>query len=241
MNRKINALIKAAASLSLAGGILAATTGPAFAASPNEAYGAQATGLITTAELVEATFPGTSPVTAVSASIPGLLTTGIVTDTATATSASSTVANVAATLSALATLRADAVSSSCHFDTNTGTVSGTSSITNGRVVILGGTTILLAAAAPPNTTVAVPGVATITLNRQTTAPDGTLTVSAIYVKLLNGQTLTIATSVCNKANLAPISILPGPALPIGLGALTLLLLGGAGYQVSRRRRQATAA
>jgi hypothetical protein len=242
MNGKINGLIKAVASISLAGGILAAAAGPAAAASPNEAYGAAATGLINVSPLGLATFPGTSPVTVANVNIAGLLTTGIVTDTADATSASSTIANVAVNLSALATLRAAAVTSSCSFNANTGTVTGTSAITRGRVLLLGGLPIFLNAAAPPNTTVSVPGVATITLNRQTTAGDGTLTVDAIYVNLLNStQTLTIGTSVCNAASLAPVPVLPGMALPIGLGAIALLGLGGVGYQVSRRRRAAAAA
>ncbi len=63
MNGKINGLVKAAASVSLAGGILAAAAGPAAAASPNEAYGAQATGVISISPVAEATYPGTSPVT----------------------------------------------------------------------------------------------------------------------------------------------------------------------------------
>ena len=78
--------------------------------------------------------------------------------------------------------------------------------------------IALAANAAPNTTVNVPGVATITLNRQITAADGTLTVDAIYVNLLSGtQTLTIGTSTCNAASVAPVPVLPGMSLPIGAG------------------------
>lgn len=242
MNGKINGLIKAAASISLAGGILAAVAGPAAAASPNEAYGAAATGLVNVAPLGLATFPGTSPVTVANVDIAGLITTGVVTDTADATTASSTIANPAVNLSALATVRAAVVTSSCRFDPNTGLVTGTSSIARGRVVLIGGVPIALDAAAAPNTTVNVPGVATITLNRQVTAGDGTLTVDAIYVNLLNStQTLTVATSVCNAASLAPVPVLPGMALPIGLGAIALIGLGGLGYQVSRRRRAAAAA
>lgn len=244
MNRRIKGLAKAGASLSLAGGILAAAAGPAAAAAPNEAYGAAASGLISVAPVDEATYPGTSPVTAATISITGLLTTGVVTDTAGATSASSTIANVSATLSPLATLTADAVASSCTFDTNTGTVSGTTTITNGQVVVtgLGGTTIALAANPTPNTTVTVPGIATITLNRQTTATDGTLTVDAIYVSLLGTtQTLTIGTSVCNAASVAPVPVLPGKAMAAGLGTLGMLGLGGVVYHVSRRRRRGATA
>jgi hypothetical protein len=240
MNRKVNGLVKAAASISLAGGALAAAAGPAFAAAPNEAYAANATGLVATSTpLGLASSNGTSPVNLVNASVPNLLTAGVVTDTADGTSASSTIANVSATLTALS-LTASAVSSSCSFDANTDTVTGTASIADGTVA--GILPINLAVNPPPNTTVNVPGIATITLNRQVTAGDGTLTVDAIYINLVSGlQTLTLGTSVCNDATLAPVSILPGMAMPIGLGALGLLALGGTAYVVSRRRRVAVAA
>jgi hypothetical protein len=239
---KVNGLIKAAASASLVAGVIMATAGPAAAAGPNTSDGAAATGLITLAPVAPASFPGTSPATVASVNIAGLLTAGVVTDTADATDASSTIANVNATLSAVAAVRATAVTSSCTFDTNTGTVTGTSGITNGRVALVGLANIALDANAAPNTTVSVPGIATITLNRQTTAPDGTLTVDAIYVDLLGDtQTITIGTSTCNAASVAPVPVLPGMSLPIGLGALGVLGLGGVGFVVARRRRTATAA
>src|SRR5580658_3174784 len=72
--QKIRGLAKVTASLSLACGIAAAAAGPALAASPNEAYAAQATGPISAGPLDEATFPGTSPVSVNSDSIAGLLT-----------------------------------------------------------------------------------------------------------------------------------------------------------------------
>src|ERR1700722_13492007 len=131
--KKFHSLIKVAASVSLACGIAAAAAGPALAASPNEASGAPAPGLISAAPLGLATFPGTSPVTVANVNIAGLLTTGVVTDTADATSASSTIANPTVTLSPLASLAATAVTSSCQFDPTTGTVSGTSGITGGTV------------------------------------------------------------------------------------------------------------
>ena len=220
--QKIRGLAKVTASVSLACGIAAAAAGPALAASPNEAYAAQATGLISAGPLDEATFPGTSPVTVNSDSIAGLLTAGVITDTATATGASTSVANVSVTLAAATrllsavSLTADLVTSSCTFNTTDGTVSGSASITNGTVN--GGLLSLITLAANPakDTTVTVPGIATLTLNRQTTATDGTLTVDAIYVSLLNStQTLTIGTSVCNTANLAGAPALPGMATPIG--------------------------
>jgi hypothetical protein len=98
MNGKINRLVKAAASASLVVGAIMATAGPAAAAGPNASDGAAATGLITLAPVAPASFPGTSPATVASVNVAGLLTTGIITDTADATTASSTIADVAATL-----------------------------------------------------------------------------------------------------------------------------------------------
>ena len=239
---KVNGFVKAAASASLVAGAILATAGPAAAASPNSADGAAATGLITLNPVAPATFPGTSPNTVATLNVANLITTGVITDTADATSADSTIANPAITLSALATVRARTIESSCTFDTNTDAVTGTTTLANARVAILGAANIALDADPAPNTTVTVPGVATITLNRQTTAADGTLTVDAIYVDLLGStQTITVGTSVCNAASLAPVPVLPGMAMPIGLGALGLLGLGGVGFVVSRRRRAAATA
>lgn len=239
MNRKMNGFVKAVASISLAGGILAAAAGPAFAAAPNESDGAAATGLITLAPVAVASSSGTSPVTVASLNVANLISAGIITDTANGTSASSTIANLSVGLTGLA-LTADAVTSSCSFNTDTSTVSGTASITNGSVAGL--VPIALAVNPAPNTTINIPLVGTIVLNQQTTAVDGTLTVNAIAITLLGGtQTLTIGTSVCNAATLAPVSILPGMATPIGLGTLGLLALGGTAYYFSRRRRVAVTA
>jgi hypothetical protein len=239
---KVNGFVKAAASASLVAGAIMATAGPAAAASPNSADGAAATGLISLDPVAPATYPGTSPNTVATLNVANLITTGVITDTADATSASSTIASPVATLSALATLRARTIESSCTFDTNTDAVTGTTTLANARVALTDAVNIPLDADPAPNTTVSVPGVATITLNRQTTAADGTLTVDAIYVDLIGStQTITIGTSTCNAASLAPVPVLPGMAMPIGLGALGLFGLGGLGFVMARRRRTATAA
>jgi hypothetical protein len=238
---KVNRYAKVAASASLAIGAIVATAGPAAAASPNSGSGVDAAGLISAGPLAQSTFPGTSPNSLATVNVAGLITTGLVNTTADATSASAQVANPAVTLSAVASLSAGAVSSSCSFDTNGGGVTGTSSIVGGNFTVLGIPTALAANAAP-NTVVGIPGVATVTLNKQTTAADGTLTVNAIDVALIGStQTLDIATSVCNAASLAPVPVLPGMALPIGLGALGVFGLGGLGFVMARRRRTATAA
>jgi hypothetical protein len=242
MKGTMKGAVRLASSLAVAGGLLVAAALPAAAASPNRSNAAQATGLISAGPLAQAAYPGTSPVTVPHANIAGLLTTGVVTDTAGPTSASTRIANPAATLTGRVGLTATAVTSSCSFNTNTGAVTGTATINNGRVTVAGVPTTTLAANPAPNTTITVPGVATVILNRQTTAGDGTLTVTAIYVSLLRStQTLTIGTSVCNAANLAPVPILPGKSLEITLGGLGLLLFGGLGYRASRRRKLETAA
>jgi hypothetical protein len=242
MKRGVTGIARITGTLAVAGGMIIMAAMPAAAASPNEAYGAAATGPISVAPLGEATFPGISPVTIAHANIAGLLTTGVVTDTAGPTTASSTSATVAATLSRLASLDATAVSSSCTFDTTTGTVSGTAHITDGVVHILGLPAITLTAHPARDTTVSVPGIATLTLNKHSTATDGTLTVTAIYVSLLGSlQTLSLGVSVCNAADLAPVPVLPGKALPFTLGGIGALLVVGAGYRMARRGRFAPAA
>lgn len=109
MNRKVIGATKAAAALSIAGGILAASALPAAAASPNEAYAAAATGLISLSPQALATYPGTSPVTLASLNVAGLITSGVLNDAAGPTSASSSIANPSVTLG-LATLTATTVS-----------------------------------------------------------------------------------------------------------------------------------
>lgn len=149
--------------------------------------------------------------------------------------------SITGVLSVLARLTASSVTSSCTFNTNTGLVTGTAGITNGQVTRPGRPATTLASNPSPNTKITLAGLATITLNRQTKAADGTLTVTAIYVSLLGStQRLSLGVSVCNAANLAPVPILPGMALPATLGGLVLLLAVGAAYQLSRRRRLALA-
>jgi hypothetical protein len=244
MFSKFSGVAKAAASISLAGGILVMAALPAAAASPNYAYAASSTGLIAIAPIAEATFPGTSPVSVLNANIAGLLTTGVVTDTATATSASASIANAGVTLSALASLAATTITSSCTFNTTTGAVSGTTRIVGGAISLAGVPLVTLDAAPTRNDVVVLPaalsGIASITLNKHTTAADGTLTVDAIYITLLGTtQTLTIGESSCNTASLAAVPVLPTKTLAFSITGLGVLLIAGLGYQVSRRRRQAS--
>ncbi|NIH86725.1 choice-of-anchor P family protein [Amycolatopsis granulosa] len=68
---------------------------------------------------------------------------------------------------------------------------GSSSLAKAR---LGDAT--LDVAAPANTTVAVPGVLSVVLNKQVKHEDGSITVTAISVKIDNVQTLDLASVTC---------------------------------------------
>jgi len=244
MKRGIAGASKITGALALAGGMVMMAALPAVAAPrTNAAYAASASGRIYAPPIGLATYPtGTHFVRYNHISIPGLLTAWIVTNKAGPTFASSNVLTPRVRLGRLTTLSATAAYSSCRFHTSTGRVSGYTKITYGAVRRLFSKTIPLPWYPAPNTTVSVPGVATITLNRQTTSYNGTLTVTAIYVKWRHSrQSLTVATSVCNRARLAPVPILPGKSLPLTLGGLTVLLIGGVGYRVTRRSRLAAVA
>lgn len=56
--------------------------------------------------------------------------------------------------------------------------------------------ITLDVKAPVNTTVAVPGLLSVVLNKQVTHDDGSITVTAISIKVDNVQTLDIASATC---------------------------------------------
>lgn len=237
MTCRATGISRIAGAFALAGALSLVAIMPACAASPNEAFVASSTGPITTSPTGLATLPGSSPTTVANASIAGLLSAGAGTDTVDATDASSTLADVGVTLSAIAALTADAAGSSCTFDTDTATVSGTTTLTNAAFTMRDFPTALAASPAP-NTTVSIPGMATLTLNAQATAGDGTLTVTALQVSLLgSNQTLSLGVSVCNSADLSPVPVLPGKTMTVTLGAAGLLGLAGAGQRL-RRRSQA---
>ncbi|MFC7486552.1 choice-of-anchor P family protein [Knoellia sp. CPCC 206453] len=198
-------------------------------------------GLISCGPFAQSNFPaGPATNTLASANVAGLVTTGVINTTANAGGATASVANVNATLSGLSTLTATAVSSECTVNSTTGAVTGSSSIAGGSIAVLGGSPITLATAPAPNTNVTVvdPAVASVVLNRQTTAADGTLTVDAIFITLLNSQTITIATSTCGPA-LLPIPVV-APAVAIG-GGLALAIAAPVMGAIWYRRRQVTAA
>ncbi len=227
-----------AAVVGMAGVIALAVAGPASAdVQKNEAWGIRANGLVNAGPFSHSEFPG-GPQTdhLLSVSAPPLLTAGIVNTAAHATTASASVADLSLTLAALTSLSATAVGSSCQFHEATGTVSGASSIVDGRITLAAGAPITLLAAPAPNTNITVPGVAKVVLNRQVTAADGSLTVDAVYVSLLPNtalaQVIRISTSHCEAATLVQIPVV-APPFAVGAGLLGLV---GTGFYLARRRR-----
>ena len=208
---------------------------PALAAVPNESYAALATGPIAAAPIAVADFPGRKLATLTDADIAGLLTTGAVIDTADALAASATIKRPAATLTALVTLTAGSASSSCGFDTNTDSVSGSTVISGGQLE-LPKLTIALPVDPAPNTVVAgLGGAGSVTLNAQSTANGGRLTVTAVQISLSGSpQKLSLGVSTCNTANLEPVPILPGKTTLAALGVASLALTGTA-FQLRRHR------
>ncbi len=225
-------------------GAVAATSlalAPVASAAPGQtsSTGLACGGLVTCGPFAASAFPaGPATNSVASAAVGTLLTTGVINTTANAGGATASVADLNVRLSALRSLTATAVSSQCTVNSTSGAVSGSTSIVNGTVTVLTGTPITLATSPAPNSTVSVAGLATITLNRQTTAPDGTLTVDAIYVQLLNStQTITVASSVCGPRVL-PIPVV-APAVAVGGAAVAVVGLPALGMFLYRRRPTST--
>ncbi len=209
------------------------------AAGQNSSSGLRCAGLVKCGPFAASAFPGGPATdTAASANVTGLVTTGVLNTTANKGGATASVADVSAVLSGISTLTATAVSSQCTVNSKTGAISGSSSIANGSITALG-TPITLAVTPGANTTVTFldPAIASIILNRQVTAPDGTLTVDAIFITLLNSQTITVATSVCGPRAMGIPVIAPAFAVgTVGAAAVGLPVLGFFLY----RRRQTSA-
>ncbi|MEU6645053.1 choice-of-anchor P family protein [Saccharomonospora sp. NPDC046836] len=65
-----------------------------------------------------------------------------------------------------------------------------------RVAVAG---VTVDVTAPPNTGIDIPGLASVLLNKQVTNPDGSVTVTALSVKVSELQTLDIASATCAPA------------------------------------------
>lgn len=210
-----------------------ASAAPGAANSSAYAISANVLNIVTVAPTPVSTFPSGVDHTLVSLNAPLLgtavlnaITDGDANGNSSATGSAASVALLPVT-GALAAVTADVISATCTADGTT--ESGSATLTNAKI----GTTAL-AASPGPNTNVSVPGVATVTLNEQTTA-GGVLTVNAIHIQLgTNGALgdIIIGHAVCGPNT----PVLGSPILTsefyVGFGALGILALGA--YLVRRR-------
>ncbi|MEP7026243.1 MAG: choice-of-anchor P family protein [Actinomycetota bacterium] len=220
-------------------GVGAMTAAPgAFASTTVEAYGIKATGLVTLAAQPDATLATPSPASVVSASILGLVNTGVltasVTQTGTSETATATVASITPAVGSLVGLTTGLITTTCTATAGSNTV-GTVNIVN---LTLGTTT--LNGNIAPNTSLNIAGIATVTINEQTPASPGTgdLVVNAVHITLLGtGQDVIIGHAECGPApTVTGAPIASGAGLYLGLG---LLAFGGLGCgMVYLRRRTA---
>jgi hypothetical protein len=204
--------------------------------------------------LAEAKTSGPTTATVVSATVPGVLRTGVITtsahrnaDTGEVDAAASTADVGVPLLAALGVVHADVVSAKC--DATQSGVTGSSSLVDARLGSLG--TVAATPAANTEISVRLPivgNVATVLLNEQVHNADGSLTVNAIHVHLLGGGGLgsigsgdvIVSSATCGPAAL-PIPMASGAGLWIGLGLLGAVAVPVGTTAIRRRRGAATAA
>ncbi|HEX2575652.1 MAG TPA: hypothetical protein VHK88_04835 [Aquihabitans sp.] len=169
--------------------------------------------------------------------------TGGVTSAITPTSGSANAAGVqlyqGVSASAPPELTADAVATTCSFDQATGTVSGSTSITNGQRLITPSVPLLALPSSPaPNTSGTGVGTSYV-LNRQTTNPDGSLTVDGLVYTDGLGATFTVGSVTCQPAELLAVDAVD-PLVGLGVAG-ALGTVGGAAWYARSRRRPVLAA
>lgn len=135
----------------------------------------------------------------------------------------------------LVTITADAILAECTADSD-GTVTGTATLVNAQVNVLG-LPISLPLNPGPNFGVSVTGIASLLLNAQSTpSGPGSIQVSALDLNLLNGTVaLTLGTVTCGPNAITP----PIPAFPTqGLPIVAATVAAAGAILVVRQRRAA---
>ncbi|HKN97188.1 MAG TPA: choice-of-anchor P family protein [Pseudonocardiaceae bacterium] len=201
--------------------------------------------------LAQSRTSGPMSATVASATVPGVVTVGLINSAATRDQDTGAVTATASTadvdvplLAALGRVGAKLIAAKC-VATQSGE-HGSATLTKATLGALGA----LDASPRPNTTIAVkvPGVgnvATLILDEQVHHRDGSLTVNAFHLHLLGGPyalgsgDVIISSATCGPAGL-PIPMASGAGLWLGLGLLGAVGLP-VGATVLRRRRTSAAA
>lgn len=239
---------------------LLAGVAPASAApGGGSAYGVQVnvallhTPAVHAGPLAAASTSGPTTDSLATATVPGVITAGVVNTAATkdqntgAVTATASTADVALPLlSALGKVGAKLIAAKC-VATQSGET-GSATLTHATLGSLGALDVSPA----PNTVIAIAlpalgNVATLTLDEQIHHKDGSLTVNAFHLRLLGGPgvgglgsgDVVISSATCGPAGL-PIPMASGAGLWIGLGLLGAIAVP-AGLLTVRRRRTAAAA
>ncbi|MFN2560512.1 MAG: choice-of-anchor P family protein [Jatrophihabitans sp.] len=130
-------------------------------------------------------------------------------------------------------IHANAVSATC---TATGdTVSGSTTIAN---LAVGLNPVVNLTAATTQQVLVIPGVASVIIGEQITNPtDGSLTVNALHITLLNGNgaDIIIGSVTCTPTPVAGVAAFSFQDLPLILGALALIVVIGFGIRTGIRR------
>ena len=188
--------------------------------------------------------------TTVSANVPGVLTTGVITtsavrdDNSGSVTSKASVANVALPLlqAAVGNVGATTIEADCTA-TQAG-VTGNSTLAGLNLGTLG----TVAANPAANTQLAVNvgplHIATLILNEQIKNPDGSLTVNALHLKLLGGTglgalgsgDLILSSATCGPAA-PPMPLASGTGMWVGFGVLAAIAVP-VGLRFSRRRSAA---
>lgn len=179
---------------------------------------------------------GPTSATLASVAVPGVLTAGAIdtaahqdTSTGAVTASASTAQVTLPLLAVLGTFRAQLITATCQA-TQSGE-SGTATLTDAVFGPLG----TLAVHPAPDTTLVVGTLARLTLNERVHNADGSLTVNAVHLRLLDGVgDVIVSSATCGPAGL-PMPVASGLGLWIGLGMLGLVALP-IGWSAVRRRR-----
>lgn len=210
--------------------------------------------IVSAGPFAAASTAGPTSDTLASVTVPGIVTAGVITTSATknsntgAVSASASTADVGLPLlAAIGAVKAKLIAASCGA-TQSGE-SGSATLTDADFGYLGALDVHPA----KNTTIAikVPGignVATLILNEQIKNGDGSLTVNAMHLHLLGGKgvgaigsgDVIISSATCGPAGL-PIPMASGAGLWIGLGLLAAIGVPVGATAIRRRRTSAAVA